>query len=380
MVHIVFDDGKQDAASTEKQKLTGHVNTKRKTKFSRKWSQPKRCSKKTKTGEQKKRTYSFEYNENELMTRYDGFWIMRKAVEKLNQMKAQLEEQQLEPKVMKTKLMAAKRAAHKDLRVTLIKSQNDKNQERKHKVNTGGLVLSENSAKCLDIKSRKKRKEMVSEISEFSDLTMINVSGEEKIGKARKKQNTKTSKNNNQRLNMKSHKGRKEAAPDSGEASDLATNVSSEEIIGISGRKPKRKSSENNSQCPNIKRCKKWKDTTLENDKASHISTFNEIGQEKIDKNRKKQKRKSETESPENDGDKEKISQEDGISEFLAEPRNAVENNLLKMKSKKEMKRMSCLNDEFLEMGGVTLPYDHTSAKQIKDKKLQQKNYAEKEY
>ncbi|KAK4305063.1 hypothetical protein Pmani_023028 [Petrolisthes manimaculis] len=72
----------------------------------------------------KERTwFDLPYEENDRMTRYANMWVKRERVDKLDQLKESLKEQNLGPKETMRAMMKAKRKAHQELRIELIYEQ-----------------------------------------------------------------------------------------------------------------------------------------------------------------------------------------------------------------------------------------------------------------
>lgn len=113
MVHIIFEDEEETAEQTGKQnfKGLGKSDGQRKNK-PKNPSMPNEYSSLGKYRETRKKEYKYQYSkkrkeppivgkslfpyeENELMTRYDGFWVLKEGVEKLAQLKSTLEEEKL---------------------------------------------------------------------------------------------------------------------------------------------------------------------------------------------------------------------------------------------------------------------------------------------
>ncbi|MPC07747.1 Zinc finger CCHC domain-containing protein 9 [Portunus trituberculatus] len=67
--------------------------------------------------------FDLPYEESDTMTRYDGMWVKKDMVEKLNCLKAALQEEGLDEKGIMRKMMKAKRKAHQKLRIELIYQQ-----------------------------------------------------------------------------------------------------------------------------------------------------------------------------------------------------------------------------------------------------------------
>lgn len=67
--------------------------------------------------------FDLPYEESDVMTRYESMWVKKEVVEKLDLLKATLQEEGLDKKEIMKKMMKAKRKAHRELRIELIYQQ-----------------------------------------------------------------------------------------------------------------------------------------------------------------------------------------------------------------------------------------------------------------
>lgn len=126
--------------------------------------------------------FDLPYEENDLMTRYEGMWVKQEMVGELTRLKAALEEEGLDKKEMMRKMMKAKRKAHRQLRIELIYQQKKLVSEATGEEVKDGTVSKEKK-KCDGITSSKKKKKqkttMMETDSPFSQSKIGDIENDE---------------------------------------------------------------------------------------------------------------------------------------------------------------------------------------------------------